>query len=33
MVSLIRILHDHDDAPRGALLANIRKSLAPGAAC
>lgn len=31
MVSLIRILHDHDDAPAAALLANIRKSLAPGA--
>ncbi len=31
MVSLIRILHDHDDAPAKALLANIRKSLAPGA--
>ncbi|MDP5102491.1 MAG: acetylserotonin O-methyltransferase [Erythrobacter sp.] len=31
MVSLIRILHDHDDAPAQALLCNIRKSLAPGA--
>lgn len=31
MVSLIRILHDHDDAPAQDLLANIRKSLAPGA--
>ncbi len=31
MVSLIRILHDHDDGPAQALLANIRKSLAPGA--
>jgi demethylspheroidene O-methyltransferase len=31
MVSLIRILHDHDDAPAQGLLANIRKSLAPGA--
>lgn len=31
MVSLIRILHDHDDAPAQALLANIRKSLAPAA--
>lgn len=31
MVSLIRILHDHDDAPAQALLANIHKSLAPGA--
>ena len=30
MVSLIRILHDHDDAPAQALLANIRKSLSPG---
>lgn len=31
MVSLIRILHDHDDGPAQALLANIRGSLAPGA--
>ncbi|MGY6636787.1 MAG: methyltransferase [Erythrobacter sp.] len=31
MVSLVRILHDHDDAPARALLANIHKSLAPGA--
>ena len=31
MVSLVRILHDHDDAPAQALLANIRASLAPGA--
>lgn len=31
MVSLIRILHDHDDAPAQALLANVRASLAPGA--
>ncbi len=31
MVSLVRILHDHDDAPAQALLANIHKSLAPGA--
>lgn len=31
MVSLIRILHDHDDAPAQALLANIRASLTPGA--
>lgn len=31
MVSLVRILHDHDDAPAQALLDNIRKSLAPGA--
>lgn len=31
MVSLVRILHDHDDSPAQALLANIRKSMAPGA--
>lgn len=31
MVSLVRILHDHDDAPAQSLLANIRASLAPGA--
>ncbi|HSJ79273.1 MAG TPA: methyltransferase [Erythrobacter sp.] len=31
MVSLIRILHDHDDGPAQALLNNIRKSLTPGA--
>ncbi|MCZ8370620.1 MAG: methyltransferase [Porphyrobacter sp.] len=31
MVSLIRILHDHDDAPAQSLLTNIHKSLAPGA--
>jgi demethylspheroidene O-methyltransferase len=31
MVSLVRILHDHDDAPAAALLANIRASLSPGA--
>lgn len=31
MVSLIRILHDHDDGPALALLANIHTSLAPGA--
>lgn len=31
MVSLIRILHDHDDGPAQSLLANIRKSLVPGA--
>lgn len=31
MVSLIRILHDHDDAPARGLLGNIRASLAPGA--
>lgn len=30
MVSLVRILHDHDDAPAQALLTNIRKSLSPG---
>jgi demethylspheroidene O-methyltransferase len=30
MVSLIRILHDHDDAPAQGLLANIRRSMAPG---
>jgi demethylspheroidene O-methyltransferase len=30
MVSLVRILHDHDEAPAAALLANIRHSLAPG---
>ncbi len=30
MVSLIRILHDHDDVPARGLLANIRRSLAPG---
>ncbi|MEM7781035.1 MAG: methyltransferase [Pseudomonadota bacterium] len=31
IVSLVRILHDHDDEPAGRLLANIRKSLKPGA--
>jgi len=31
MVSLVRILHDHDDAPAQALLGNIRASLRPGA--
>ena len=31
MVSLIRILHDHDDAPAQALLSNIRASLPAGA--
>ncbi|TAD73211.1 MAG: methyltransferase [Sphingomonadales bacterium] len=31
MVSLIRILHDHDDAPAAALLANIHRSVASGA--
>jgi demethylspheroidene O-methyltransferase len=30
VVSLIRILHDHDDEPALKLLTNIRKSLAPG---
>ncbi len=31
IVSLVRILHDHDDEPVARLLANIHKSLAPGA--
>lgn len=31
VVSLVRILHDHDDEPAMRLLANIRASLAPGA--
>jgi demethylspheroidene O-methyltransferase len=31
IVSLVRILHDHDDAPAAALLANIHSCLAPGA--
>ena len=31
IVSLVRILHDHDDEPARALLANIHKSLKPGA--
>ncbi|MGB3808090.1 MAG: methyltransferase [Erythrobacter sp.] len=31
IVSLVRILHDHDDEPAAELLANIRRSLAPGA--
>ncbi len=31
MVSLVRILHDHDDAPAQALLANVRASLDSGA--
>ena len=31
IVSLVRILHDHDDEPAHRLLANIRASLAPGA--
>jgi len=30
MVSLVRILHDHDDEPAARLLANIRASLEPG---
>lgn len=30
VVSLVRILHDHDDAPAEALLANIRRALGPG---
>jgi len=30
LVSLVRILHDHDDKPAAALLSNIRKSLSPG---
>ena len=30
-VSLVRILHDHDDAPATTLLSRIRESLAPGA--
>ncbi|MDY7097115.1 MAG: methyltransferase, partial [Pseudomonadota bacterium] len=31
IVSLVRILHDHDDAPAAALLRSIHKSLRPGA--
>ena len=31
LVSLVRILHDHDDDPAMALLRNIRSSLSPGA--
>lgn len=31
VVSLVRILHDHDDEPALKLLTNIRKSLSPGA--
>lgn len=31
IVSLVRILHDHDDAPARRLLENIHSSLAPGA--
>lgn len=30
LVSLVRILHDHDDAPAQRLLENIRASLSPG---
>jgi demethylspheroidene O-methyltransferase len=30
LISLIRILHDHDDEPAMALLRNIRRSLPPG---
>ncbi|MEM1197635.1 MAG: methyltransferase, partial [Pseudomonadota bacterium] len=30
MVSLVRILHDHDDAPAASILRNIRQSLQPG---
>lgn len=30
IVSLVRILHDHDDEPAQSLLNNIHKSLAPG---
>lgn len=30
LVSLVRILHDHDDSPAQKLLHNIRRSLAPG---
>ncbi len=31
LISLVRILHDHDDAPAQKLLGNIHKALAPGA--
>ena len=31
IVSLVRILHDHDDEPAMALLSNIRENLRPGA--
>jgi demethylspheroidene O-methyltransferase len=31
IVSLVRILHDHDDEPAMKLLRNIRASLSPGA--
>jgi demethylspheroidene O-methyltransferase len=30
LISLVRILHDHDDEPAMALLRNIRRSLPPG---
>lgn len=30
LVTLVRILHDHDDAPVRALLAKVRETLAPG---
>ena len=30
LVSLVRILHDHDDAPAASILRNIRASLEPG---
>ncbi|MEE4539300.1 MAG: methyltransferase [Erythrobacter sp.] len=30
IVSLVRILHDHDDEPAARLLANIREGMAPG---
>lgn len=30
MVSLVRILHDHDDVPAASLLRNVRASLEPG---
>ena len=30
LVSLVRILHDHDDAPAASILRNIRESLQPG---
>ena len=30
LISLVRIVHDHDEAPVLALLRSIRKSLAPG---
>jgi demethylspheroidene O-methyltransferase len=30
LVTLVRVLHDHDDAPAAALLARVRRALAPG---